>query len=107
MEAEDGDEQRCGHGNDEEEGRRGGIGPAHDCADAFERTRDLVQRVLDLERDALHILHTCLQPLHQCPLQLLVLQHHDLLGVSKFLCAWVDVMLGALSDDQSQTSDQP
>jgi hypothetical protein len=31
----------------------------------------------------------------------------DLVSVSKFLCECMDVMLGADSDDQSQTSDQP
>jgi hypothetical protein len=31
----------------------------------------------------------------------------DLVSVSKFLCECLDVMLGADSDDQSQTSDQP
>ena len=31
----------------------------------------------------------------------------DLLSVSKFLCECMDVMLGADSDDQNQTSDQP
>ena len=31
----------------------------------------------------------------------------DLVSVSKFLCECMDVMLGADSGDQSQTSDQP
>ena len=31
----------------------------------------------------------------------------DLVNVSKFICECMDVMLGADSDDQSQTSDQP
>jgi hypothetical protein len=31
----------------------------------------------------------------------------DLIGVTKFLLECLDVMLGADSDDQSQTSDQP
>ena len=31
----------------------------------------------------------------------------DLVNVSKFLCECLDVMLGADSDDQSQTSIQP
>ena len=31
----------------------------------------------------------------------------DLVNVSKFICECMDVMLGADSDNQSQTSDQP
>ena len=31
----------------------------------------------------------------------------DLLGVAKFVCEGLDIMLGADSDDESQTSDQP
>lgn len=74
VEAEKGNQQRSSGGHHEEEGGRVGVGPADDGAQPFERARDLVQRVLDLERNALHVLHSRLQPLHQRPLQLIVLR---------------------------------
>ena len=45
--------------------------------------------------------------LFQCPTMLQFFWQADLIGVTKFVSECLDVMLGADSDDQSQTSDQP
>ena len=45
--------------------------------------------------------------LFQCPTMLQFSWQADLIGVTKFVSECLDVMLGADSDDQSQTSDQP
>jgi hypothetical protein len=66
--------------------------------------------------DEKHLVFECphLQPirdkypsLFQCPTMLQFFWQADLIGVTKFVSECLDVMLGADSDDQSQTSDQP
>ncbi len=66
--------------------------------------------------DERHVVFECphLQPIrdkYAClfsfPTMIQFLWQDDLASVSKFLCECMDVMLGADSDDQSQTSDQP
>ena len=74
VQAEHGDEQRPGGGDEQEERARVGVGPADQPVAALKRGRHVVQDVLHLERDFLHAVHPPLQPRHQCPLQLVVLQ---------------------------------
>ena len=51
--------------------------------------------------------HSSLEVTHRVPTMVQFFWQDDLVNVSKFICACMDVMLGADSDDQSQTSDQP
>lgn len=74
VQAERGDRQRGGDGNEQKDGARVGVSPGDDAEAALREGGNLVQHILDLERDALHALHARAQAAHQVALQLAVLR---------------------------------